>query len=391
MQADQKNSEEYVDQSNENQSNYEDESNEKAPQGNVKNRFQRFFRKVRDKLNNATIIILFGFIFLLLSLWLESNIESTITVHPDDSGTYTINSHGFLEFLINFLSHIGIGFFVFGGVSVLLDMDHWMAYFRERLSEVVIHKTYLKTISKDRLISLQSDVLSTYFDNDSIGGDEGFLKYYQNNIQQIIASPIRIDVNATLLVKYLEGSNKSKIEVIEEISWRCKSNKGEIQPDIKWIPEPGEFDDVTFMHIKLEHPSFQEDEHTNKREKFIKQGDKNLKTVEDGFGFVYTIQPDERQNGLKVTVKVKFQNPTERLIAWRMAHISKGVSISVLYPSDLKAAKEIFVLGRDESYSESFDETEGYYRWSSDGNWVLPNEGVAFQMLFQNKSDIRFS
>lgn len=324
-------------------------------------------KKNRIRYNNALVILLIGFILLLLSLLLEHNISTVDATVSEKKSHRSIDT-----FIINLLSHLSIGCIVFGALSILLDTEHWKDYFRERLSEVVNHKSYLKRVSKDSLIAIQANVLRTYFNDESIGGEEGFLRYYQNNIQHLIGSPIRVDVNATLIIKYY--NNKETIEVDEEISWRCKSNNGTIQDQIRWAPEKGEFDDLNFKHIKLEHESLPVNGF-GKREKIIPE--KEL-VKQDG-GYIYDIPNAEQLNNLKVTISVNFKNPTSRLIAWRMAYISKGVSISIVYPEDLTPAKEIFILGRDESYSES-DDIPGYYKWSSDGNWVLPNEGVAFQL-----------
>ncbi len=67
-----------------------------------------------------------------------------------------------VSFFINLVGHIGIGFIVIGVLSILVETSHWVDYFKERLTEIVIDRKYLGNLSQDELINLQTDILKAF-------------------------------------------------------------------------------------------------------------------------------------------------------------------------------------------------------------------------------------
>lgn len=301
----------------------------------------------RAKRNTAFLCIFIGIILLLSAIVTEDNLPSIKETH--------------WEILINLVLHLGIGAVVLGSLSILIDLDHWTEYFKQRLADIVSEKKYLENYSQEQLINLQTDVLKTYFKDDAIGGNDGFLKHYQNNIQEIIGTPFRLDVENDIAIKYKEGSDKKEIIIREVISWRCKSNRGKIQETIKWIPEEGEFVKVDVISVKLEHEAFKDI--NDKSEKIILFADFKEDWKKENGGFVIPLDEKDKLDGLKITLVVDITNTRERFYAWRMAQISKGLTITIRYPEDLVVVTEIYSID-DRCYSILNDQP-GFYKWSS--------------------------
>jgi len=52
--------------------------------------------------------------------------------------------------------------------------------------------------------------------------------------------------------------DKTKLVVVEKISWTCKANRSEIQDVIRWLPELDEFLEVRKTEICLNHKTFKQ-------------------------------------------------------------------------------------------------------------------------------------
>lgn len=290
--------------------------------------------------------------------------------------TYSEEQCRITKTTINLISHLGIGGIVIGVLGILFDTRHWIDYFKERLKEIVIEKEYLDKYSLDELTSLQKDVLKAYFKDQNIGGTEGFLNYYQEHIQAIIGNPFRMNVIADFHIKYLDKS-KDKLVVDEVIIFQCKSNRGKIQKEIKYIPEKNEFEKVEIISVKLEHETFE----------FPKGGKEILIEFAsfdeawlqpEGLGFIMPMKEYEDWDGLKITLTLRFIISTQRFISWKMAYITKGLSITINYPDDINIEKMFYCM--QNNIKELPGNYDGHCRWGSDG-WILPNEGIAFQFI----------
>lgn len=289
-----------------------------------------------------------------------------------------LQAHSFSsEVIIGFISHIGIGLLVIGTIGIIFDTNHWTTYFKNRLAEIVTEKEYLQKYTLEQLLSLQTDVLKAYFRNDDIGGSDGFLKYYQTNIQSIISSPFRTDVEINMIVRYHDIPSNLYLSIYEELRWVCKSNNGVIQKSITWIPAENEFDTLTINSVKLEHESFPVS-NNGRREIIILYANflPEWKKPND-WGFEMTIEQYANLDNLAITINVNYVIPKYRFVAWKMAYISKDVSLTVSYPPELTITTETYCMGN--IFFEIRNPGTGFYKWESKG-WVLPNQGVSFQL-----------
>lgn len=317
----------------------------------------------RQKIVTAILFIALGVVLILVSIIVEEKFNAK-------------NSELAPTIPIRLMAHLGIGCFVLGALSILIDMDHWTDYFKSRLAEIVRDKKYLENYSQEQLIELQTDVLKTYFKDNEIGGSDGFLKHYQKNIQEMIGEPFRTNVENDIFIDYKENSNKKLVTIHEEITWVCRKNKGVVQSEIKWVPGEGEFEEVRIICVKLEHEKFKTS-HGHK-EKIIHFENFEESWKKENNGFEIPLEDVYRIDGLKITLVIEVVNPTEHIYTWRMAYISKGLSIFVHFPKDLELISEIYCL--NDNIASILKDQPGHFKFSSN-EWVLPNEGIAFQLL----------
>jgi septum formation topological specificity factor MinE len=311
-------------------------------------------------------------IFILTGLILISS--SIIWEYKAGTASFT------QKILMNLLAHLGIGALVLGILSILIDTKHWTEYFKQRLADVVMDKKHLENLTPTALIDLQTEILKVYFKDTSIGGEGGFLKFYQKDIQEIIGDPFRINLEDDYLIKY--DKSKEKINVHEEILYYCKGNCGKIQKEIRWLSGEDEFDEITYQCIKLEHDSFFEATHNPKEKIFDFKNFKPEWIKDNGRGFIFPLSEYETLDGLKITIIVDYTIAWHKFIAWRMTLLTKGLTLTIRFPDDLTITREIF--GRGSTFEVRNDET-GYFKLVTQG-WILPNEGVVFQFYKKTKS-----
>jgi hypothetical protein len=299
------------------------------------------------------MFILVGFIILSFSMLLE----------------HEVGEIGAAKLFIGLAGHVAIGLLVIGILSILLETRHWVEYFKERLAEIVVDSKYLEKLSPESLTRLQTEALKVYFKDEAIAGKDGFLSYYQNYIQEFIGSPFRINVQSDVSITYIDDA-KDKVRVHETMSWECKSNGGRIQDSIHWEPNEGEFESVECLEFQISHSDLK----GGKRSFEVATFETAWKTPNNGFK--YPLQDLIDLDGLVVTIKSDVIVSKNKFLAWRMAHPSRGILLSVRYPPDLTINKELFGLG--ENCTEILE--PGYYKLSSQ-KWILPNEGIVYELV----------
>jgi hypothetical protein len=143
---------------------------------------------------------------------------------------------------------MGLGIF-----GILLDSKNWREYFGERLKEIVIDNSYLKTLDSGTLKQLQTSVLKAQFNNQQIDKDGSFLEYFHLHLHKFISEPYREDVSTEVLMKKLEGSED--FLVTDKVRYVCRASGGKIQDSIGWKPDPDEFKEVRSLKIKIQFPA----------------------------------------------------------------------------------------------------------------------------------------
>ena len=312
--------------------------------------------------NKALPFILFGIIFIFISF----------LPHLEGTGFSLLR-----EIVISFFSHIGIGLLILGFVTIMIESEHWTVYFEKRLSKIVVDKEYLQKLTEVELTILQTEVLKAYFKNDQIGGTDGFLQHYQNNIQSFIGQPFRTSVIFTLDIKSLPSDN-SKLKVDEYLQFTCMKNGNKCQEFIEYIPDEGEYEHIENIEVSIQHESFKNEDNPEGKKKYSME---NLSQMDallpKNLGFKFSIA-DYNLDKLNVVIKLTFIVSREKLISWRMSQPTKGVNIIVHYPKDLNLFREMFFSSSLDFNEENNRDNNRYTFLLQD--WLMPNEGITFQL-----------
>lgn len=320
--------------------------------------------------------ILIGVFLILISLFIHTihiiDTENKILLHLN-------------EIVIQIFSHLGIGALAIGILSIMLDMDHWTTYFENRLSNIVMKKSYLHNLNDDDLANLQREVLKVYFKNDDIELKEGFLHYYQKNIQKFIGQPYRKNVVMQLILNEIivqdeDGNNIELFEVSESMTYVCKKNGNHIQKNICYIPDEYEHYSTDDFYVKLQHPIFDGNAEANNLNEIIFDIEKliSIGACPDTMtGFDLDIQ-DYATDDLNVMLKAKYKIKKDRFFGWRMSHPTLDLTIIVNYPAGYVLASEYY-FSEDNSYSLDNDENSGRF-FLKINEWLLPDEGLTLQL-----------
>ena len=274
---------------------------------------------------------------------------------------------------IHLLSHFGIGLLVLSMLTLVMDIDHWTKYFEKRISKVVMEKGYLQQQDQNSLIKLQTDVLKAYFRNDELGGKDGFLTYYQKNIQDFINTPFRTNVNMDINVRF-NPSDATQLIIDEELSWICKATANKIQDVISYEPDPGEYIKASNYEIIFKHDTFEKDVLVN-----LKQLKDEDRMTSGDLGFIYPITGKLNIDNLYIKIHSEFIISKSRIMAWRMSHPTKDVVIRIQYPKELSLITELF-FNENNVQDKSHKPSLGSYHITIK-DWLMPNEGIAFQYI----------
>jgi hypothetical protein len=330
---------------------------------NITTRFNQLKYKDAYLFISMGLLLLFvSVLFNVLELW-----------HTTNAFLIQLN-----EIVVQFLSHIGIGCMAIGIITIIIDMAHWTAYFETRLSKIVTEKQYLEKLDTDSLIILQTEVLKAYFKNDNIGGSDGFLSFYQKNIQAIIGMPFRVNVQMDLTIEY-EDHDRTKVRVTEMLSYTCMSNAGKIQENVCYLPEEGEEFEIVDFEVTLQHDGINAlaTDTKNGIKKYDYEGLVAAKACESlTQGFNLDIK-SHNHNELGVFIKVQYLFNINKFFSWRMSHPSRNVKVTIKFPKDLSLQREYFSNATHIS-NEDIDDDRGTY-FLSVNNWLMPDEGLAFQ------------
>jgi hypothetical protein len=275
------------------------------------------------------------------------------------------------EFVSELFSHLGVGFLILSIIGIVVDFKHWRDYFEDRLSQIVIDKQYLAKLTREDLISLQTDVLKVYFKNHQIAGEEGFLKFYQAHIQAYIASPYRLNVSSYYQIDYLK-SNNQYYTVTEVLAYTCKMNGGTIQSDINWSPDLDEYKESISFKIELTHSSF--GKKIYEKESLRERGF----LLPNELGFTIPLTDFTSCDNLNVIIQSKYTMRADRFIGWRMSYPTKGLTLTLQFPRDLKISYEYFFT--ETGKYRTTDDQLGYFNLTMD-DWIMPDEGICLQLL----------
>jgi len=292
---------------------------------------------------------------------------------------------------LKLMEHMGIALITIGIVGIIVDFPDWQKYFQARVAETIIHRNYLKTLSKPQLIDLQTDTLKAFFGLDDIDRAGSLLEFFHVKINSHIGSPYRENVHATLSIV---PSDKESTYVVDDIvSYTCRKVGDYIQDQVRWSASKDEIDKLDDFKVQIRVPQnfFQSPEFKTRypsislAETIFDRNDasqKRLVPAKDGHGYTLDLSEFKEIDGLYVKISVRYNIPAGRMITWRMTHPSKNVTGVVRFPSDFNNHVEVFGFDREELNEEY---RAGLYTFGYN-SWLLPYSGFAFDFRGPEKA-----
>lgn len=266
--------------------------------------------------------------------------------------------------LINGLTTLSISLMGLGIFGILLDSKNWRQYFGERLKEIIIENSYLKTLDASTLQQLQTSVLKAQFNNHLIDKDGSFLEYFNRHLHKFISEPYREDVSTEVLMK--KNPDGRDYLVTDKVRYICRASGGKIQETISWKPDPDEFKEVRSLKIMVQFPA----NHERAGVPITLEVDQSqLKN-----GTQKSLSEYKNIDGLVVITEAVYIVEDGDFQYWQMAHPTKNFDITITYPPELKIQFKTLVL---EDVVSQITESEGYLKFSY-GTWALPQSGLAW-------------
>jgi hypothetical protein len=266
--------------------------------------------------------------------------------------------------LINGLTTLSVALMGLGFFGVLLDSKNWREYFGERLKEIVIDNSYLKTLDQTTLKQLQTSVLKAQFKNYQIDKDGSFLEYFHLHLHKFISEPYREDVSTEVLMATAEDGND--FLVTDKVRYVCRASGGKIQGTVKWKPDPTEFKEVKSLFIKVQYPA------NHEKGGIITKINVDQKKLNDGID--ESLKEYEDVDGLVVITEAVYIVEIGKFQYWQMAHPTKNCDITITYPKEYNIQFKTLVL---EDVVSQITEHDGYLKFSY-GTWALPQSGLAW-------------
>ncbi len=157
--------------------------------------------------------IVLGICLVFIALYTENRIASH---HPNL----------FIFTVVKALDVVGIAVFAIGFLNILIETKDWREYFGERLREVVLQQTYLRTLDREALATLQTNVLKAQFKSPDIDREGGFLNYLNANLHHLVAAPYREDVTVELIYSEHDADHWA---VFDKVTYTCRRGTSGIQ------------------------------------------------------------------------------------------------------------------------------------------------------------------
>jgi septum formation topological specificity factor MinE len=262
---------------------------------------------------------------------------------------------------------------VFGLIHIMVEPVGWSEYFRERLQQIVMEQSYLDTLDRNRLTSLQTSILKAEFKYPHIDREGGFYNYLHSNLHHYIASPYREDVSAEMI----HTDSGDCWEIFDRVTYICRKTAAGIQPDVSWSMDPDEYVSIEAFKIEIQLPYTHKDSG-----KKIKLYDSTEPDKKLGDSLVVSLADYNDVDGLIVIVSEEYKVRKDRFQYWTMPYPTKNFDITLTFPVGHRVQSKPMVLSPDLVLTTVAD---GYYKAKYDF-WMLPNNGMAWKIVAETQA-----
>jgi hypothetical protein len=281
------------------------------------------------------------------------------------------------DLLRRVIDHLSIAFFSVGVVAFVLEFRDWQNYVEERIVRTVVQRGYLRTLSREQLVALQTESMEAFFGLDNLGDKGSFMEYFNSRIRGLIASPYREDVRFQLAITDSHAKGDQSWEIDETVTYSCHAIGGANVGGASWTIITEAECQAIQMTISSASPDFAKLPDVREGALAVPQ-DQLLPTQEgDIKGYKLDLTKYANVYGLCVRIDAKYTFPKGRALAWSMEHPTKTFSTTLTFPKNVSAMATPF--GFDDGATE-IDEKAGYL-FIRNGSWLLPNSGVAIELV----------
>ena len=314
----------------------------------------------------TVIILLVGLLLVALS----------VVVRPvPDPTTHLISENARLA--AEALEILGIAVIVTSILNVLIELKAWRTYFGERLSEIVMEDTYLKTLTPQKLRELQISILQTIYPEASIDAEGSFYRYLRQGLEQYVQAPYRENVSVDM--KYEKREDRWFVR--DKVTYVCRKSGAAIQPTISWGPDsPDEFMAVTSLTIQVQYPYYHEQR--GAPETVFPYDGKDISQFPD-YKISVSLDRYRPVDRLVVVIEAQYEVSLERFQTWVMAHPTRVLDFTIRYPDDWDIQLEPILL--DPDIMNRGQPEPGYARIDYE-SWVLPGSGLAWRLMPRDKA-----
>lgn len=312
---------------------------------------------------DVIITILIGTALLLLVIHLE---HLYAPHHP--AATFMGSAWAYA---LKFGEHLGIAVLSIGAIGFLLELPHWQRIFHKHIVDTITEEAYLKKFGPTELDEIQTKLMKAFFKTEDVEKADSFFRYYREKIQDFIGKPYREETSGITKIKY-HPTDQNAFIVEETISFVCRRLGEDIQKEAKWTTELDEIASITSFRITVTVPPAIGSQAVTPR--VFDQSDPELKKVAGKWGYCLSLEDYKGVNGLKVMVEVTYVVSRDRAFSWTMPYISKGMTCTIIFPTDLKIFTDQFVM-EDIDNPCAIKSGECVFRYPY---WLLPGDGLAF-------------
>lgn len=234
----------------------------------------------------------------------------------------------------------------------------WEKAFQESIARTV--SEVLKNPSEHLALKGQASGLQLANDRHPVN------RFLEANILPLLSQPYRENVEAR--VDYSESNDPRFLNVVDEVTYKCRAVGGSIDRSITWSFIRGEHQEMKAISITIKKP-------TGETKELLYRNDFAATDPDSGFKFAHKITDDWNIDGLLVVIEAHYVIPFDHFISWEMPKLTNGFTLTITYPRHLK----IFHMPYLNAYSDDNDKHRpGFFSYKF-YTWVLPNEGLAWQ------------
>ncbi len=349
------------------------------------------YAKDKSKVSNSRKPFIFGIIVCLFGVLL-----CVATLYIEQSSPISTT---FFNTAIQFFLHVSTALMILGAIEITVSLPGWMEYFKERLGETVIERSYLEKLSKDELRSLQTSALKAYFMDQQIDKDGSFLNYFYDGIHDIIGDPYRESYKSTTHISIIAGVFHSE----NTTTFKCRKARNEIQDEIHWTAMPGEYSGNFTTEVEVRCPQELVDLCSRRCNNHGNCGKPirvypsmvtatsptvsapttgataSKKEVIEAY---FSLEEFKHIDGLFVTLKVKAILHSNRFISLGVNHPTHGAEYTITYPDGYEIAHDHFGVNSDDLVIAN---SSGFFSLST-AKWLLPLSGIVVQIIEINSA-----